>query len=117
MTAEQKRQQAYYLEHREHALEIAARYRKTHREELRAKQRALYWKRREQGICTVCGTSPATDGKTKCAVCRAYNLAYQRVSEARRKSNGNRSGDDTRAGGADRADGGNDFRGMDDGEK
>ena len=88
MTKEQKRQHQYYLDHREHALEVAARYRESHREQLRAKARALYWSRREQGICTVCGSSPAVEGKAECVGCRAYELEYKRRSKERRSDNG-----------------------------
>lgn len=83
MTKEQQRQHQYYLDHREHALEVAARYRESHREQLRAKARALYWSRRERGICTACGAE-VTEGFMKCDVCRAFQLEYQRRSESRR---------------------------------
>lgn len=66
----------YYQMHRAHALAKAKEYREKHIDELREKQRKLYWERRNNGICTICGTAEAEKPHSRCATCRAYQIAY-----------------------------------------
>lgn len=44
-------------------------YREDHREEIRAKSRAVYYFRKEHGICVNCGYRDAMPGKVYCFKC------------------------------------------------
>ena len=71
--------------------EIAAKYRDKNREKCNKKHKeyikAVYYKRKEAGICTRCGKRKAREGKTTCPICAEKDAEYHRIRYASAEHN------------------------------
>ena len=77
------RAQRYYREHREEVLNRHREYYLKNCDAIKAKtrkanrERYYWWK--ENGLCTICGSEKAVEGRTQCAGCIEYQRRYREM--------------------------------------